>query len=108
MNRGEIRWCVFGAPDRRRPVLLLTRDTVIGFLDEIIIVPVTRTVRGIATEVLLDEEDGMQTLCAANFDHLGLVHRSRLGKTIAMLRPERWPDAEEALLVACGFRHQEP
>ncbi len=48
MRRGEIRWYTFAAPDKRRPVLLLTRDEVIDALNEIIVVPVTRTIRGIA------------------------------------------------------------
>ncbi len=45
MNRGEIRWYTFHAPDKRRPVLILTRDEVMDHLHEIIVVPVTRTIR---------------------------------------------------------------
>jgi mRNA interferase MazF len=62
MRRGEIRWYVFAAPDKRRPVLLLTRDGVIDHLNEIIAVPATRTVRGIESEVPLSPEDGMPTI----------------------------------------------
>jgi mRNA interferase MazF len=62
MRRGEIRWYTFAAPDKRRPVLLLTRDAVIDALNEIIAVPATRTIRGIATEVLLSPDDGMPAL----------------------------------------------
>ena len=65
--------------DKRRPVLLLTRDDVIDRLNEIIVVPVTRTIRGIASEVPLSPEDGMPTVCALNLDHIGIIHRSRLG-----------------------------
>ena len=61
MRRGEIRWYKFAAPDKRRPVLLLTRDTVIDTLNEIIVVPATRTIRGIATEIVLTSDDGMPT-----------------------------------------------
>jgi mRNA interferase MazF len=103
MRRGEIRWCAFRAPDKQRPVLLLTRDDVIGALNEIIIAPVTRTVRGIGSEVLLSTDDGMPTTCAANFDHIGLVQRARLGATITVLRAERWTEVRRALLIACGF-----
>lgn len=59
VRRGEIRWYTFAAPDKRRPVLLLTRSMVIDTLNEIIVVPATRTLRGIATEVLLSGDDGM-------------------------------------------------
>src|SRR5436853_1849032 len=72
MRRGEIRWYTFAAPDKRRPVLLLTRDDVIDTLNELIVVPATRTIRGIATEVCLTPDDGMPTACALNFDHVAL------------------------------------
>ena len=104
MRRGEIRWYRFAAPDKRRPVLLLTRSNVIDTLNEIIVAPATRTIRGLATEVLLSRADGMPEACALNFDHIGLVQRSRLGAVITELPPARWSEIEQALLVACGFR----
>ena len=79
MRRGEIRWYTFTAPDKRRPVLLLTRTSVIDTLNEIIIAPATRTIRGLATEVMLSNADGMPETCALNFDHITLAQRSRLG-----------------------------
>ena len=103
MRRGEIRWYTFAAPDKRRPVLLLTRSAVIDTLNEIIVAPATRTVRGLATEVLLSPLDGMPDACALNFDHIALVQRSRLA-VIAELPAERWPEVEQALMIACGFR----
>lgn len=103
MRRGEIRWYRFATPDKRRPVLLLTRDAVIDTLNEIIVVPATRTIRGIATEVLLSPEDGMPAACALNFDHVSLAQRSRLGSVLTTLPGDRWPHVERALLMACGF-----
>lgn len=103
MRRGESRWYTFAAPDKRRPVLLLTRDEVIDALNEIIVVPATRTIRGIVTEVLLSSDDGMPTDCALNFDHVSLAQRSRLGPVITLLQQPRWTEVERALLVACGF-----
>ena len=70
LRRGEIRWYTFTAPDKKRPVLLLTRGEVVDTLNEIIIVPVTRTVRGISTEVVLTPEEGMPVVSALNFDHI--------------------------------------
>ena len=90
-------------PDKRRPVLLLTRDEVIEALNEVIVVPATRTIRGIATELVLTTADGMPAVCALNFDHVALAQRSRIGPAIATLKPQRWPEAERALLIACGF-----
>ncbi len=59
MKRGEIRWYTFRVPDKRRPILILTRNEVIDRLNEIIVVPVTRTIRGLSTEVVLTADDGM-------------------------------------------------
>jgi mRNA interferase MazF len=104
MRRGEVRWYTFAAPDKRRPVLLLTRNSVIDSLNEIIAVPATRTIRGLSTEVLLSADDGMPASCALNFDHIGLAQRSRLGGLLTTLSEPRWPEVERALLVACGFK----
>lgn len=103
MRRGEIRWYTFTPPDKRRPVLVLTRDAVIDTLNEIIAVPATRTIRGLSTEVLLSTNDGMPAGCALNFDHVGVAQRARLGAVLATLAESRWPEVETALLIACGF-----
>ena len=85
MRRGEIRWYTFALPDKRRPVLLLSRDALLPSLNEVIVVPATRTIRGIDTEVILTEDDGMPTACALNFDHVSLVRKEQLGAAIAAL-----------------------
>ncbi len=103
MRRGEIRLCRFALPDKRRPVLLLTRQDVIGQLREVIVAPITRTVRGLASEVVLTGADGMPTTCAINFDHLGVVRKEDLGAVVAALPHDRWREVEQALLIACGF-----
>lgn len=103
MLRGEIRWYQFASPNKRRPVLILTRNAVIDSINEIIAVPITRTIRGLATEVLLSEGDGMPTTCALNFDHVGLSQRARLGAVLTTLPDDRWPEVHRALLLACGF-----
>ena len=103
MRRGEIRWYTFALPDKRRPVLLLTRPDIIDTLNEIIVVPATRTIRGIESEIVLTPDDGMPAACALNFDHIALAQRARLGATITTLREERWSEVRRALLVGCGF-----
>jgi mRNA interferase MazF len=103
VRRGEIRWYTFGLPDKRRPVLLLTRDDVIDQLNELIVDPLTRTVRGLSTEVVLTPDDGMPVISAINFDHVSLAQRSRLGATLSTFPEARWSEARSALLEACGF-----
>src|SRR5438034_6445383 len=69
-------------PDKRRPVLVLTRDDVIDRLNEIIVAPATRTIRGLTTEVVLRADDGMPVACAVNFDHISLAQRNRIGPVL--------------------------
>lgn len=103
MRRGEIRWYTFRLPDKRRPVLILTRDEVIDRLNEIIVVPATRTIRGLTTAVVLTASDGMPAACALNFDHVSLAQRSRIGPALCYLSETRWAGVRDALLTACGF-----
>ena len=97
MKRGEIRWYTFRLPDKRRPVLILTRNDVIDRLNEIIVVPATRTIRGLTTEVVLTVDDGMPAACALNFDHVSLAQRSRIGPVLCDLLETRW--------LRCGTRY---
>jgi mRNA interferase MazF len=103
VKRGEIRWYTFRLPDKRRPVLILTRDEVIDQLNEIIVVPVTRTIRGLTTEIVLTSDDGMPVTCALNFDHVSLAQRDRMGAVICNLPETRWPEVQRVLMIACGF-----
>jgi len=66
MRRGEVRWYRFSRPDKRRPVLVLTRDSAVEFLGEVTVAPVTSTVRDIPSEVVLTSGDGMPRDCAIN------------------------------------------
>ena len=85
MKRGEIRWYTFARPDKKRPVLILTRDSVLAYLGEVTVAPITTTVRDIPSEVPLTNEDGMPWICAVNCDHIQTVPKTRVGALIATL-----------------------
>jgi mRNA interferase MazF len=106
MTRGEIRWYRFSAPDKRRPVLVLTRHFALDYLGEVTIAPITGTIRGIASEVPLTVADGMSMACAVNCDHLQTVPKNRLGPLIATLGPGRLEEVGAAVLFALGFTRQ--
>ena len=108
MRRGEIRWYTFRPPDKRRPVLILTRDEILERMGEVIVAPVTRTIRGLRSEVLLTPDDRMPVVCALNFDHLSLAQTDRVGGLIATLPEPRWEEVRAALLTACGFPTSSP
>src|SRR5712692_2108261 len=100
MKRGEIRWYKFRAPDKRRPVLILTRDSALEYLGEVTVAPITTTVRGIPSEVALSKGEGLPRACAINFDHLQTVSKGRLGAVMAKLAPERWDEVRSAVSFA--------
>ena len=102
MKRGEIRWYTFRLPDKRRPILILTRNEVIDRLNEIIVVPITRTI-GLSTEVILRTDDGMPVASALNLDHISMAQRDRIGSVICNLPESRWSEVQRALMIACGF-----
>jgi mRNA interferase MazF len=103
MQRGEIRWYRFSSPDKKRPVLLLTRDSVLDYLGEVTIAPITTTIRDIPSEVLLTSDDGMPRPCAVNLDHLQTVAKDKLGGIITVLPLSRMNEVRSALLFALGF-----
>lgn len=102
VTRGEVWW--YDDPiTGRHPHLILTRSEAIPVLNQILAVPVTRVVRGIPTEVDLDESDGMLTSCVATLDNLNLIRPAFCTERITTLGPERMDQVCEALraAVAC-------
>lgn len=86
-RQGEIWWAE--ADDKRRPVLVVTRNEAIPILSRLIVAPVTRTVRGIPTELALGAEEGLPVECAASFDNLQPVNRRLLHERAGALPASR-------------------
>jgi mRNA interferase MazF len=97
MKRGEIRWYQFKAPDKKLPVMILTRNSILAYLGEVTIAPVTSTIRSIPSEVLLTNRDGMPMNCVINFDHIQTVSRERIGSLITELPPEKLKEVRRAI-----------
>src|SRR2546421_9114369 len=89
MQQGEIWWCRLPGPGGNRPVLILTRSSVIPHRGNITVAPVTRTIRGIASEVELLPADGVPTRCAISLDDIQTVRKNTLNRRIATLSPEK-------------------
>lgn len=100
--RGDVRLYRFDAPDKERPVLVLTRDSAIGYLSTVTVAPVTSTARGVPSEVLLDEEDGMKHRCAVNLHNAVTVSQQRLGRRVARLGSQRMEEVCAALRFSLG------
>lgn len=100
MKRGEIRWYKFKPPDRKRPILILTRTSAIEYLGEVTVAPITTTVRDIPSEVPLSREEGMPRDCAVNLDHVQTVSKGKIGGLIAELSPAKISALRSALSFA--------
>ena len=103
MRRGEVRWYKFSPPDKKRPVLLLTRDTILEYLGDVTVAPITSTIRDIPSEVRLDKDDGMLHACAVNCDHLQTVSKSRLGALLTTLSAAKMREVSNAVAFALGL-----
>ena len=103
MKRGEVRWYKFSKPDKRRPVVILTRDSALEFLGEVTVAPVTSTIRDIPSEVLLTEADGMPKDCAVNLDHIQTVAKAKIGPLITTVSARKMSELRSACLFALGF-----
>jgi mRNA interferase MazF len=103
--RGEVRICTFAPPDKKRPVVVLTRNSALHYLATATVAPITSTIRGLPAEVALDEADGMKAPCAVNLHNIANVPLARLGRRVAQLTSARMGEICAALrfTVGCDF-----
>ena len=100
--RGDVRLYQFAPPDKKRPVLVLTRPSAIAYLATVTVAPITSTIRGVPSEVLLTEDDGMKVPCAVNLHNVVTVSQRRLGRRTAQLSQSRMHEVCAALRFAVG------
>jgi mRNA interferase MazF len=104
VNRGDIWLYEFGHPDRRRPVVVLTRPEVIRLLHTVMVAPITSTIRGAPSEVAVGMEEGLEAPSAINLDHVQTVEQHRLRQYVGSVSAEKMGDVCRALAIAvsCG------
>jgi len=100
--RGDVRLYQFAPPDKRRPVVVLTRDSAVAYLSSVTVAPVTSKIRGVPSEVVLNEEDGMKAPCAVNLHNAVTVSQDRLGRRVAHLSSLRMREICAALRFSLG------
>lgn len=103
VNRGEIWQFSFPSPNRRRPVLVLTRQEIVGHLQNVTVAPITSTVRGIPSEVVVGTDHGLKRTSAVNLDNVATVPKAGLRSFVGVASPEVMAQVREALLFALGF-----
>jgi len=102
LSRGDVYLCRFPPPDKQRPVLILTRDRSIGNLSTVTVAAITSTVRGVASEVILDIDDGMKARCAVNLHNTVTLSKERLLRHVATLHEGRMQEVCAALGFSLG------
>lgn len=100
--RGEVWTYSFPKPDKRRPVLVLSRPEAIEVLHTVIVAPITSTIRGIPSEVLVGAKEGLAHDSAINLDHVQTVEQSRLSKFLGQVGAEKMRVVCRALAIATG------
>jgi mRNA interferase MazF len=101
VRRGEV-WFADVPGDKRRPVLVLSRDPMGRLLHSVICAPITSTIRGLATEVSLGTDAGLADESVANFDNTFLLARTRLIRRLGRALPATMDEACRALAIAGG------
>lgn len=102
VSRGEIWRYRLAAPDKKRPVVVLSRQDVIGLLHTLMVAPVTSTIHGAPSEVLVGVREGLRHESAVNLDHVQTVEQSRLEGYVGHLGVEKMREVCRALAVAVG------
>ena len=102
VSRGEIWLYAFKPPNKRRAVVVLTRPEVIELLNTVIVAPITSTIRGAPSEVVVGIDGGLKRDSAVNLDHVQTVDRRRLVRFVGTLSPGKMRSVCRALLVATG------
>ena len=102
VNRGEIWTYQFKAPDKRRPVLVLSRQEVIPLLGTVMVAPITSTIRGAPSEVPVGTEEGLKKDSAINLDHVQTVDKASLRQFVGSVTREKMTRVCRALAIAAG------
>lgn len=102
INRAEIWMYEFKAPDKVRPVLVLTRQEVIRLLHTVLVAPITSTLRGAPSEVIVGVDEGLKKDSAVNLDHVQTVAQSKLRRRLGRLSPQQMEQVCAALNIAVG------
>ncbi len=102
VSRGQIWLYSFEPPDKRRPVVVLTREDVIAYLSTVMVAPITSTIRGAPSEVVVGPGQGLKTDSAINLDHVQTVPQARLHSFVGTLSSEKMSEVCRALAIAVG------
>ncbi len=103
--RGDVIWADFGPPAGRRPVCVLTRDAAIEVLTALTCAPITRTIRGIQSEVEVGPAEGLPERSVISCDNVITVPAVLLDTPLGRLDLEARVRLDRALRYALDIRY---
>jgi len=102
VNRGEIWLYTFGSPDKRRPVLVLSRNKAISLLHTVLVAPITSAAHGAPSEVQVGIEQGLKHESVINLDQVQTVDQKKLHQFVGTVGPVKMAEVCRALQIATG------
>ena len=102
VSRGDIWLYRFARPDKRRPVLVLSRQRALDHLRTAVVAPITTSAHGLPSEVVVGVAEGLKQTCVVNLDHLYTVVQADLAKFVGVLDAKKMDAVCSALAVALG------
>ncbi len=103
MKRGEVWWAQLPPPAGRRPVVLLSRNAAYRVRNAVTVAMITRTIRSIPVEAILDQHDGLPTRCVVNADNIMTIPKSSLTQRITTLSTTRMQQVDDAIRFALNL-----
>ena len=103
MKRGEVWWAQLPPPAGRRPVVLLSRNAAYRVRNAVTVAMITRTIRNIPVEVILDQQDGLPSRCVVNADNLTTIPKSLLTQRVTTLSMARMQQIDDAIRFALNL-----
>ncbi len=100
--RGQVWMYEFRPPDKLRPVVLISRDDAIAVLQTVVVAPITSTIRGLPSEVLVGVTEGLKHPSVVSLDHLQTVEQARLRRCVGSLAPAKLKQLCSAVAIALG------
>ena len=102
LHHGEVWRCQFNQPNKRRPVVVLTREEALPFMRTVMVAEVTPTIRGLSSEVIVGPDEGLKNISAINLDNVQTVDQRRLRGYVGELDATKMREVCQALAVATG------
>lgn len=103
LKRGDVRWYRFSSPDKRRPILVLGRDSLLQSASDVPVIPFSTQIRGLPWEVRLQPEEGLGVASVLKPEWIRSVAVRELGPWICTFPASRWQEVRLAVLTVFGL-----